>query len=161
MSEPAPAHVHQRFTRFHAEKASGFLLRHAVRLYNAALQRRLNALDCATGQYPVLLFLWEKDDQTETELGRKARVSQPTLVRTLDRMVDAGLIQRHRSKSDKRTVQIRLTKKARDRQAPLLEAGMEVEEQALDGLAPEERAMLNDLLRRVVTNLETGVGVKK
>ena len=160
MSDHAPAHVHQRFTRFHAENASGFLLRHAVRLYNTALQRRLNALDCATGQYPVLLFLWEKDGQTETELGRKARISQPTLVRTLDRMVDAGLIRRHRSKLDKRAVEVRLTKKARDRQAALLEAGMEVEEQALGGLVPEERAVFNDLLRRVVTNLEARAGAQ-
>ena len=74
MSEGAATHVHRRFARFHADNASGFLLRHAVRLYNAAMQRRLGALECATGQYPLLLFLWEKDGQTETELGRKARI---------------------------------------------------------------------------------------
>jgi len=156
MSEGAATHVHRRFARFHADNASGFLLRHAVRLYNAAMQRRLGALECATGQYPLLLFLWEKDGQTETELGRKARISQPTLVRTLDRMVDAGLIRRRRSKADKRAVEVSLTGKARQRQTALLDAGMAVEEQALAGLAPDERAALNDLLRRVVANLEAG-----
>ena len=145
MSETTPAsHVQQRFVRFRAEHASGFLLRLAVRLYNAALQRRLDVLECATGQYPLLLFLWEKDGLTEKELGHKARISQPTLVRTLDRMVDAGLIRRRRSKADKRAVEVRLTKKAREA----------AEEHALDGLSAEERALFNSLLRRVVENLE-------
>ena len=156
MSDRPSTHVHQRFVRFHADNVSGFLLRHAVRLYNAALQRRLNALECATGQYPLLLFLWEKDGQTETELGRNARISQPTLVRTLDRMVDAGLLRRRRSKTDKRAVEVRLTKKARQRQTALLDAGMAVEERALAGLATDERAVFNDLLRRVIANLESG-----
>ena len=153
MSDSPAPHVQQRFARFRAENASGFLLRHAVRLYNAALQRRLDALDCATGQYPILLFLWEQDGQTEKDLGRKARISQPTLVRTLDRMVDAGLIRRRRSKTDKRVVEVKLTKKARERQMPLLDAGMAVEEQALAGLTTGERATFNELLRRVADNL--------
>ena len=154
MSDSADSHVQQRFGRFRAEHASGFLLRHAVRLYNAVLQGRLNALDCATGQYPILLFLWEKDGQTEKELGRKARISQPTLVRTLDRMVEAGLIRRRRSKADKRVVEVRLAKKARDRQTALIDVGMAVEERALHGLSADERAVFNDLLRRVVESLE-------
>ena len=153
MSDSGAPHVQQRFARFRAENASGFLLRHAVRLYNASLQRRLNALDCATGQYPILLFLWEQDGLTEKELGHKARISQPTLVRTLDRMVDAGLIRRRRSKTDKRVVEVKLTKKARERQTLLLDAGMAVEERALDGLTADERATFNELLRRVAGNL--------
>ena len=153
MSDSPTPHVQQRFARFRAENASGFLLRHAVRLYNAALQRRLDALECATGQYPILLFLWEQDGQTEKDLGRKARISQPTLVRTLDRMVDAGLIRRRRSKADKRVVEVKLTKKARERQMPLLDAGMAIEEQALAGLTASERATFNEMLRRVADNL--------
>jgi DNA-binding MarR family transcriptional regulator len=154
MSDASVSHVQQRFARFRVEHASGFLLRHAVRLYNAVLQRRLDGLECATGQYPILLFLWEKDGLTEKDLGRKARISQPTLVRTLDRMVAAGLIRRRRSKSDKRAVEVRLTKKARDRQMALIDAGMAVEDHALAGLSTNERAVFNDLLRRVVENLE-------
>lgn len=148
------AHQGQRLVRVHVDKSAGFLLRHAARLFDTALQTSLQPKGTAAGQYPILLFLWEKDGQSETELGEKAKISAPTLVRTLDRMVEAGLVRRKVNPEDRRGVRILLTAKARTLQAELLTIGIEAEERALEGLDAETRKSLVASLQRVIQNLD-------
>lgn len=147
-------HQEQRLLRVRVDRSAGFLLRHAARLFDAVLQLALQPQGSAAGQYPILLFLWETDGQSESELGDRAKVSAPTLVRTLDRMVEAGFVRRQVDREDRRGVRIKLTPKGRALQHDLLPLGIAIEDRALAGLDPAERKVLIAALQHIVTNLE-------
>lgn len=60
-------------------------------------------------QYLVLLVLWETDNVTVSEIGRRLRLDSGTLTPVLKRLETAGLLRRNRRRSDEREVEIALT----------------------------------------------------
>jgi DNA-binding MarR family transcriptional regulator len=73
----------------------------------------LNQLNITYPQYLVLMVLWEKKQQTVTELGERLFLDSGTLTPLLKRMERNGLAHRIRSDEDERKVFVRLTEKAK------------------------------------------------
>lgn len=69
----------------------------------------LDELDITYPQYLVLLVLWEKDNQTVSELGKKLFLDSGTLTPLLKRLEAKDMVIRTRQKNDERIVQITLT----------------------------------------------------
>jgi len=61
--------------------------------------------------YITLLALWEKDDVTVKDLGKKLYLDSGTLTPLLKKLEVLGYIERSRSSSDERNVYIKLTPK--------------------------------------------------
>ncbi|MBH1939519.1 MarR family transcriptional regulator [Mobilitalea sibirica] len=61
--------------------------------------------------YIILLALWEKDDITVKDLGRKLYLDSGTLTPMLKKLEALDFIKRTRGSKDERTVYIKLTKK--------------------------------------------------
>jgi MarR family transcriptional regulator, organic hydroperoxide resistance regulator len=84
-------------------------------LYSSALamnklyRKLLRKLDLTYSQYLVMMVLWERDEQTVSELGEKLFLDSATLTPLLKRMEQAELISRNRSAQDERQVIIALT----------------------------------------------------
>ena len=76
-----------------------------IRRYNPILE----PLGLTYTAYITLLGLWEKDDITVKELGKKLYLDSGTLTPLLKKMENQGLIQRKRSSEDERTVFVKLT----------------------------------------------------
>jgi len=126
----------------------------AGRLFARTLQSRLGPHGVAPGQLAVLRLLWEEDGLTQAALARKARVEQPTMARTLDRMARDGLIERVPSKQDRRAFNVRLTRHGRQlRQGVKAEAGA-LDTLAVASMAKAERDKLAALLRRLIASLK-------
>lgn len=62
-------------------------------------------------QFLVMLVLWEKDNQTVSEIGTKLNLDSGTLTPLLKRIESANLIVRLRDPKDERKVRITLTQK--------------------------------------------------
>ena len=62
-------------------------------------------------QYLVLLALWERDDQSVSELGDALLLDSGTLTPLLKRMEAAGLLMRKRFDTDERSVCVNLSQK--------------------------------------------------
>lgn len=73
-------------------------------------QPLLEPLNLTYTMYITLLSLWEKDEVTVKELGQKLYLDSGTLTPLLKKMEAQNLISRTRSKTDERTVFIKLTK---------------------------------------------------
>lgn len=69
----------------------------------------LTKLKLTYPQYLVLLVLWEKDDITVNNIGKKLFSDSGTLTPLLKRLEKLGLIQRQRAVEDERKVMITLT----------------------------------------------------
>ncbi len=65
-------------------------------------------------QYLVMLILWENDQLTVSEIGKKIFLESSTLTPLLKRLETLNLIERKRSLTDERMVFISITEKARD-----------------------------------------------
>ena len=60
-------------------------------------------------QWRVLRVLWEESEISVRELSARTLLLAPSLVGVLDRLENAGLVERHRSQADRRQVLVRLT----------------------------------------------------
>lgn len=69
----------------------------------------LDELDLTYPQYLVMLVLWEKEEQTVSQLGEKLLLDSGTLTPLLKRLEQKHLIKRCRSSVDERVVNITLT----------------------------------------------------
>jgi DNA-binding MarR family transcriptional regulator len=69
----------------------------------------LKALGLTYVQYLVLLVLWESDDRTVSEIGRRLFLDSGTLTPVLRRLERRGAVTRRRAVDDEREVRIRLT----------------------------------------------------
>ncbi len=125
------------------------------RLVARALAVRLAPKGIGYGQFPVLVCLWEEDGVTQKVLSQRVRIEAPTMVRTLDRMERESLVRRVRSKTDRRQIHIRLTRKGANLERTLMPLAGEINEVALAGISKKDRRQLNDLLARLIVNLES------
>lgn len=101
-----------------------------------------------------LMELYQQDGLTQSEMHKRIGIEQPTAVRTLDRMERDGLILREPSPTDRRAVFIKLTNKGRQYKEIILGCAKELNGFALQGFTDNERALLNQLVRRLNSNLD-------
>jgi DNA-binding MarR family transcriptional regulator len=90
-----------------------FALYSASRAVTARYRPILEALDLTYPQYLVMITLWASAPTTVSALGRELYLDSGTLSPLLKRLETAGLLTRHRSRTDERSVEIRLTAKGR------------------------------------------------
>jgi DNA-binding MarR family transcriptional regulator len=111
----------------------------------------LNQLGVTYPQYLVLLVLWERKQQSVTELGEQLFLDSGTLTPLLKRMESSGLVQRIRSREDERKVLVQVTEKGE----ALKEHACEIPEKMLcqSGLTIEDffrmKGDLEQLLGRI------------
>ncbi|MCU1668650.1 MAG: Transcriptional regulator, MarR family [Blastococcus sp.] len=90
---------------------------------------------------------------TPTALMRTALVTSGAITQRLDRLEERGLITRERSDEDGRAVVVTLTAAGREALDAALPDHLETERQLLEGLPSADRALLADLLRRLLVGL--------
>ena len=138
---------------FVIEDSLGYLVNAAARLLARALHSRIVRHGVPIGQWPFLLFLWEEEGLSQTELSRRIPIDEATTVRTLDRMERDGWVRRARNARDRRQVQVFLTRAGHGLKATLLPHAVAVNDQATQGLGETQKALLNALLREIIVRL--------
>jgi MarR family transcriptional repressor of emrRAB len=92
------------------------------------------------------------------DLASMLRVSHSGAVRTVDRLVAAGLVERRPSGGDRRTVELWLTAPGRRARRRVLDARNRVLADAVGVLDPGARAHLGALVDRLLAGLAAGSG---
>ena len=165
MADGKPDHVDELLEQWRRERPDleaaplavvGRLFR-AAALADAELGPPLAALGLQPGWSDILAALRRSGPPYElspTELMRATLLSSGGTTKRLDRMADAGLVERRPVPNDRRGIMVRLTRKGTaliDRAMPLHLAN---QERLLVGLAPTERRALEALLRKLLNGLE-------
>lgn len=107
-------------------------------------------------EFSVLLLLLGNEDVMPKQLCRTLSVHAPAMTLVLDRLEESALVQRERSKPDRRSQHIRLTRKGRELAQQALAISKTMEDDLLNHLSVAERAMLLELLHKVVARLPEG-----
>ncbi len=126
-----------------------FRLYTVTRLITQAYRPLLEPLGLTYPQYLVMMVLWEQDNQTVGDIGRRLMLDTNTLTPMLQRMEREGLLVRTHGIADGRQTLVSLTKK-----------GIHLEEQAKD--IPECMSqnwhgdmLSNDKINSMVTAVDT------
>ncbi|MFC7345016.1 MarR family winged helix-turn-helix transcriptional regulator [Saccharopolyspora griseoalba] len=91
-----------------------FALYNASRAFTNLYRPLLEDLGLTYPQYLVMLVLWERESLTVKELGAALRLDSGTLSPLLKRLQARGLLVRHRSEEDERSVAVAITDEGRD-----------------------------------------------
>lgn len=101
-------------------------------------------------EFTVLQLLLANEDVTQSELARTLAMSAPNITTLLDRLVARDLVERERSENDRRAQHVRLTSPGRALARKTQQLAQTMEDAALAHLSQAERAMLVELLQKVV-----------
>ena len=132
-------------------------------LYLNTEARRLAREQCqkfgvTATQLSVLKLLYEIDALSLSELGRKIAAQNSTVTGIVDRMVQAGLVAREQSASDRRVWNIKLTARGQTIASQIDAAPWDLLRQGLGALSPAELETLVGLLTKIATHVRSNVG---
>lgn len=130
------------------------LLGFAARVQRTELAAALADLGLYPGQDDLLRCLWEADGQGQAQLVRRLGVESPTVTKMVARLEEAGFVRRRPHPADRRITQVWLTPAGRAVRPRVLAARAAVGRRLAAPLTARQRATLEDLLSRVVTQLE-------
>ena len=123
-------------------------------------RRRIEEAVAPTGlrlnEVLVLVHLRERGPSAQQTLVELMCVDATNLVAVLNSLEDAGLIERHRDRSDRRRAIVALTAPGERLLADVDRAFHQVDNAILAGLAPTDRQTLNALLAEVVRHIAAG-----
>lgn len=112
-----------------------FQLARAHRGFAAGLLREL---DLHPGQELVLMHLFDRDGQTQSELLASVGLDHSTVSKTLRRMQDAGLLIRQPADHDRRVMVVHLTEKGRAMRQPIASMWQTLEETTTRNLSTQQ-----------------------
>jgi len=129
----------------------------AAQLADAELSRGILEHDLQPGWFDLLAALRRSGTPFElnpTQLMRSTMLSSGGMTKRLDRLTEAGLVERRPDPGDRRGTLVALTPKGKNVVDAALETHLANEERLLRSLSPAQRRALDDLLRALLVDLE-------
>jgi DNA-binding MarR family transcriptional regulator len=131
----------------------GFLLHEVARLLRKRFEHRAKDLGLTRSQWQVLAYLSKNEGIHQSGLADMLEVEPITLVRMLDKLAERGLIERRQHPTDRRIWMLYMRDAARPMVEAMREIGDKTRSEALEGISPEQREQLFEILSTMKTNL--------
>ena len=143
------------------ELTFGFLVNDVARLFGRRFDHNGRRLGLTRAQCRTLGYLARNEGINQAGLADLLEIRPMTLVRQIDRMEEAGWIERRPDPADRRARRLFLSPKARPILGRILSVANETRNEALARLAPAEQEALIDLLHRVHATLSERVPIDR
>ncbi|SEP39344.1 DNA-binding transcriptional regulator, MarR family [Rhodospirillales bacterium URHD0017] len=131
----------------------GFLLHDVARLMRKRFEQNARDLGLTRSQCQVLAHLARNEGIHQGALAELLEIEPITLTRIVDRLEEAGLVERLLHHKDRRVRLLRLTKAAHPLIDDIFAIGALTRGEALHGVSEGERDRLFDVLSSMKTNL--------
>lgn len=131
----------------------GFLMADNARLLRRAFDTRVRTIGITRPQWRVLVVLKREEGINQGELAERLEVEAITIGRMVDRLQDAGLIERRADPNDRRAWRLFLTPRSRTLIEELRPVSDRMIEDTLEGFTLAERETFVTYLERVRANL--------
>jgi DNA-binding MarR family transcriptional regulator len=145
---------HYRAEDYQARSSVGYLLKRAHLLLVDQLELALAGDDITATQWIVLMHLRDGLAINASDLCAQLRHDSGALTRLIDQLEARALVQRERSREDRREVQLRLTEAGRQTIAALIPKVVERLNFSLRDFSGAETAALTRLLTKLIASLE-------
>ena len=130
-----------------------FEINETARAIRRLFDQRASAMGVTRSQWRVLARLKREPGLKQVELAERLDMEPITLCRIVDRLEDAGLVQRKSDPSDRRAWLLELTAKADPVVQQLRGVARGIAEEAMDGIRETELRALQDRLAAIRTNV--------
>jgi DNA-binding MarR family transcriptional regulator len=131
---------------------------HALR---KAFDRRAAGLGVTRAQWKVLFRLTRSPGLRQVELADMLDIEPITLCRIIDRLEEAGFVERARDPSDRRAWRLHVTEAAQPLVAKLQEIGGGLVDEAFAGIDGADIEIVRSVLARVRDNAAKGAPMSK
>lgn len=131
----------------------GFYVSDIGRLMRKRFDVAAKELGVTGSQWRVLFMLHRTPGINQGQIAERLEVEPITTCRMIDRLEQAGLVERRRDPSDRRAWQIFLTDEADPLLSQLGFVAEDMRAQSLQGFAPDEVEQLQSMLDRLRNNL--------
>jgi MarR family transcriptional regulator for hemolysin len=135
------------------ERSFGFLLHDVSRLLRKRFDRRARTIGLTRSQWFVMAHLARNEGLNQSALADILEIEPITLVHQLDRLENAGWIERRLDANDRRVRLLYLTELGRQILGKMQAMGLETKAEAVSGLTAAEQDALIDTLTTIKTNL--------
>ena len=139
------------------ERSFGFLVHDVARLFGRRFDHNGRRLGLTRAQCRTLAYIARNEGINQAGLADLLEIRPMTLVRQIDRMEEAGWIERRPDPADRRARRLFLTGKARPILGRIMDVATETRDEALARLKPAEVQQLMGLLDRVHSTLSERV----
>ena len=140
-------------TEFDFNRSFGFVLYETARLLSKRFDQRSKSLGLTRAQCQVLAYLVYHEGINQAGLAELLELEPISLGRLIDRMAQAGWVERRPDPRDRRAWQLYITEKAKPLFTEMIEIGRDVRAEALAGFTQDESDKIMDLLLRARRNL--------
>lgn len=131
----------------------GFLIGDTARLMRRAFDERVRTQGITRPQWRVLGLLSRFGGSTQVALAEMMDVEPITLGRMIDRLEDAGLVERRAAPADRRAWHVHLTDHGQASLVDLKPTAMALYNDAVRGLTEAQQADLEEMLNIIRSNL--------
>ncbi len=116
------------------------------------LDSELQPYRIGSGQFYLLMPLFETDGIPQESLSQIIKVDKATVTRSLQKLIDEGYVYRERDEEDKRAYRVFLTEKGRTIQSDIIKIACGWEEILLSGFTVEERKIIANSFANMIEN---------
>ena len=131
------------------EKTTGFLMFRTARGMKKMLDTRLSEFNVTSSQATVLNTLSYQDGQSLSDIGKSIHLDKPAITGLADRMEKDGLVERRRTSSDRRIIQLFFTEKGKKLYRRIEKVIVDVDNELVETLTEEEIESLHSMLQRI------------
>jgi len=135
------------------DRRFGFLLHDIARLMRKRFDARSRDSGLTRAQWQVLAMLRVREGVNQAALAEALDLEPITIGRLIDRMEEAGWVERRPDAADRRAHRLYITAKTRPMMVQFERVANGLLDEAFSGLSPSEREGLLDLLVRIRGNL--------
>lgn len=139
----------------------GFLLNDTARLFRRSFNARTKDSGITALQWRLITYLKRHEGIRQGPLAELIEVEPITLSRMVDRLVEAGLVERHADPADRRAWQLYLTPRAGELLSGMRPIADALTAEAMEGLSAAEIDQLLGLVERVRINLSRRICQKE
>ncbi len=130
-----------------------YLIFRTAKSHRALAGTLLRPLNLYPGQELLLLRLWDRDKQTQTQLIEELQIDASTVTKMVQRLERQGLISRETSERDHRAVIVTLTHAGLALKPKVAKVWADLEAMTVSHLTDVERNTLSTLLEKVLKNV--------
>lgn len=149
-------HKHAYYVRMMTESI-GFLISDVSRLMRKRFDERARAFGATRTQWKALAHVSRNEGLHQGALAELLEVEPITLTRMVDRLEEAGLVERRRDPADRRVWQLFLTEKSHPVLDRMHHIAGELTADALAGVSPDDLAQLTGTLELIRANLHAPI----
>jgi DNA-binding MarR family transcriptional regulator len=145
-----------RAETYRARDSIGYLMKRVTSMMMDRIEASFETHGFTFTQWVVLMYLRDDISVTPAGICREMRHDSGALTRVIDQLEERGLITRHRSREDRRVVELELTRSGRETAEMLIPITVNCLNNALDVFTIEESQQLKNMLQRMFAHLESG-----